>query len=75
LISCYLFDTVIYLALTNGKIFYLKPKSKDHDIVADRGKDPEVIELLTKKPHKGKVTCLITAELSEKNVLITGSAD
>lgn len=68
-------DQFLFFALTNGSIGYWKKKNVEQKQIIDKGKDPELIKLDSKKKHKGEVRCLLYAKISGLDVLISGSAD
>ena len=78
-LSFYLYEAayqILFIALSNGKLFYFKRKNQDtRNILENQQKDPDLVEILSEKRHKGKVTQMLFEKISDLNVLLTGSAD
>lgn len=68
-------DQILYVGLSNGKIFIYKKKGIDSKLIVDRGKDHEIHELASSTPHKGRISQLLFTEIDGWEVLISGSAD
>lgn len=77
-LSAYFYDKteqLLFIALTNGNLGYWKKKNVEQKQIIDKGKDPELIRLESKKKHKGEIKCLLYCRISGLDVLISGSAD
>lgn len=77
-LSAYHYDEneqLIFIALTNGSLGYWKKKNVEQKQIIDKGKDPELVRLDSKKKHKGEIRCLLYCKISGLDVLISGSSD
>lgn len=77
-ISAYYYDLneqLLFVALTNGSVGYWKKKNVEQKQIIDKGKDPELVLLDSKKKHKGEVRCLLYCKIAGLDVLISGAAD
>mmetsp|Transcript_3871 Transcript_3871/g.3236 ORF Transcript_3871/g.3236 Transcript_3871/m.3236 type:complete len:121 (+) Transcript_3871:7-369(+) len=77
-LSAYFYDKkeqLLFIALTNGNLGYWKKKNVEQKQIIDKGKDPELIRLESKKRHKGEIRCLLYCKISDLDVLLSGSAD
>lgn len=80
LLSAYVYhqtDRVIYVGLTNGKIYMYKARSSENKSMFAQGKDPDVTLLESSSPHRGEVRKMICTKINEEtlDVLFTASAD
>ena len=70
-------DQILFLGLSNGKLFYYKSKNIEQKSIFGKGKDPELVQIESPNAHKGEIRKIIYAKVNEDqlDVLITASAD
>ena len=68
-------EQLLFVGLSNGKIFYYKKKSVDNKFLVQSGKEHEQVELDSPQAHKGEIRKLICTTIDGLDVLISASAD
>ena len=73
-------EQILFLGLSNGKLFYYKSKSLDQKSIFNKGKDPEITEIISEtsnSSHKGEIRKMVYTKMNDGklDVLITASAD
>lgn len=58
-------DSIIYLGLSNGDIYYYKTKNIDQKNIFAKGKDPDLQPLDSPNPHKGEIRKMIFTPVNE----------
>lgn len=80
MLSAYVYhqqDKIMYVGLTNGKIYMYKARTSETKSMFAKGKDPDLIPLESPSPHRGEVRKMICTKINEESldVLFTASAD
>ena len=58
-------DQILFLGLTNGKLFYYKSKAIDQRSIFGKGKDPELVQIESNNGHKGEIRKMTYAKVGE----------